>query len=630
MLQQMRKYAKSWVASIFLGALALSFGVWGIADIFRGGPADTSVATVGGTQIPIEVFQRAYQNMLRNASQRAGMQITPEKAQQMGLPGETLQSLISQAAIEGEIDHLGLTISDAQVASAVRAIPAFSGPLGTFDHATFVQRLQEAGYTEQTFIDALRNDDARQQLLMAAQNGFSIPPGLARALFDYINERRAVQYLVVPASAAGALPLPSVAALSAYVKAHSDRFSTPEYRALSYAAIGPEDVAGQIKVTDDQIKQEYELRQDDPKYAYVVAEKRDVEQLNFRDAAGAAAARAKIDAGSSFADLAKSLGTAPIGLGSVSKPDLGDRGAVVFALALDGVSQPVKNLSGYALFHVTKIAPGSTKTLADVKDDISKDIATKLAASKLEDIAAAYTDASSGGASLAEAASKVGMHVTRIPAVDSNGLAPDGSKAAIPSDPDFLAQVFHAEIGQEGDPFAPKDGHYYVLKVESVTPSKLKPLDDVRAEATAQWLAEARQQALARKAQSLAAETDARHGLAAIAKELNATPQMSGALTRDTPSGDFPAPLISQIFAAAPGKAVAGPSSKPEAYIVALVTGVSHPPPPVGNPVYQKFIDSVSSRTAEDISTSMAMAARAKQGVKINQKQVDIATGGGS
>ena len=105
---------------------------------------------------------------------------------------------------------------------------------------------------------------------------------------------------------------------------------------------------------------------------------------------------------------------------------------------------------------------------------------------------------------------------------------------------------------------------------------------------------------------------------------------MSGALTRDTPSGDFPAPLISQIFAAAPGKPVAGPSSKPEAYIVALVTGVSHPPPPVGNPVYQKFIDSVSSRTAEDISTSMAMAARAKQGVKINQKQVDIATGGGS
>jgi hypothetical protein len=35
MLQQMRKVAKSKVSSVFLGLLALSFGVWGIADIFR-------------------------------------------------------------------------------------------------------------------------------------------------------------------------------------------------------------------------------------------------------------------------------------------------------------------------------------------------------------------------------------------------------------------------------------------------------------------------------------------------------------------------------------------------------------------------------------------------------------------
>src|SRR5438552_2801519 len=46
MLQAMRKYAKGWVASVFLGLLALSFGVWGIADIFRGG-GDDSVEPAG-------------------------------------------------------------------------------------------------------------------------------------------------------------------------------------------------------------------------------------------------------------------------------------------------------------------------------------------------------------------------------------------------------------------------------------------------------------------------------------------------------------------------------------------------------------------------------------------------------
>jgi peptidyl-prolyl cis-trans isomerase D len=630
MLQQMRKYAKSWVSSIFLGGLALSFGVWGIADIFRGGPVDTSVATVGGVKISFEDFQRDYQNMVRSAGQRAGAPLTPEQAQRLGLPSDALQSMISQTALEKEIDQLGLMIGDAQIAGTVRQMPAFYGPLGTFDHETFVQRLRDSGFTEQSFVNVMRSDDERQQLLSATRNGYSIPPGLARALFAYLNERRAVQYVTVPASATGTLPQPSDATLSSYVKAHDDRFSTPEYRAVTFAAIGPEDVTGSIQVTDDQIRQEFEMRQGDPKSGYLVPESRTVEQLNFRDEASAKSARAKIDSGTSFADLAKSLGSAPISLGTVAKTDLGERGAAVFALPEGGVTPPVKNLAGYALYHVTKVTPGTSKTLADVKDEIRKDIATKLAANKLEDIGTAYTDANSGGASLAEAAKKAGMHVGHVAAVDSNGLAPDGSKAAVPNDPQFLAQVFHAEIGQEGDPFATADGHQYVLKVEGVTPSKLKPLAAVRAEATAQWLAEARQSALAKKAQALAAQASAAHGLAGVAKELNAAPQSSGALTRDAQGGDFPAPLVSQIFSVPPGRAVAGPSAKGDGYIVALVTGVAHPPLPAGDPDYQKFIDAVSQRVAEDIATSMALDARAKQGVTINQKQVDQATGGGS
>ena len=66
MLQEMRKYAKSWVSSIFLGGLALSFAVWGIADIFRGN-TDTNVFSVGSTQVPVDLFARDFHNAMRNA-----------------------------------------------------------------------------------------------------------------------------------------------------------------------------------------------------------------------------------------------------------------------------------------------------------------------------------------------------------------------------------------------------------------------------------------------------------------------------------------------------------------------------------------------------------------------------------
>src|SRR5207248_4526349 len=104
-----------------------------------------------------------------------------------------------------------------------------------------------------------------------------------------------------PKTAAGAPPQPNDAQLAGYIKAHAHAFSTPEYRDVTYAMASPEDVMGKVSVTDDQLKQQYELRKDQ----YQIAEKRDVEQIVFPDAASAQAARAKIAAGTSFADIAK-------------------------------------------------------------------------------------------------------------------------------------------------------------------------------------------------------------------------------------------------------------------------------------------------------------------------------------
>ncbi len=439
-----------------------------------------------------------------------------------------------------------------------------------------------------------------------------------------------MQYVEVTDSAIAAIPNPTDAQLNAYIVKHPGRFSVPAYRAITYASIGPDDIAATLTVSDLQISQEYDRRKDNPQYSYIIPEKRDVEQLNFPDEAAAKAARAKIDTGTAFADLAKSMNTPPIALGEVTAKELGDRGAAVFALTDGGVTQPLKNLAGYVLLHVTKIVPGSTKTLADVKEDIRKDLLHQVALSKIGGIANDYADQSGGGLSLSDAAKKVGMHVTHVPAVDAQGLAPDGTKAAVPADAEFQAQIFKAEVNQEGDPFQTKDGHEYVLNVDSETPAKLKPLSAVRDLATAMWLADEKQKALAAKAKALADQATKAHSLDAIATALNIQPKSSAALERDKASGDLPLGLVAAIFATPPGAAVSGVSAKSGVYIVARVTGVQHRPPPIGDPNYDKFIAQVSSGTADDIATSVALAERATQGVTINQKQVDLATGNGN
>ena len=47
MIEWFHKVSKSFIATILMAALALSFVVWGVADVFIGG-SSTSLATVGG------------------------------------------------------------------------------------------------------------------------------------------------------------------------------------------------------------------------------------------------------------------------------------------------------------------------------------------------------------------------------------------------------------------------------------------------------------------------------------------------------------------------------------------------------------------------------------------------------
>jgi peptidyl-prolyl cis-trans isomerase D len=50
MLDAMRRGAVNWLAKILLGLLIIAFGIWGVADVFRGFGRGT-LARIGNTEI---------------------------------------------------------------------------------------------------------------------------------------------------------------------------------------------------------------------------------------------------------------------------------------------------------------------------------------------------------------------------------------------------------------------------------------------------------------------------------------------------------------------------------------------------------------------------------------------------
>jgi peptidyl-prolyl cis-trans isomerase D len=630
MIQWMHSFSKHWIVTLMMGALTLAFVVWGMGleqfNIGGGG----AVASVGGTEITPAEFQRTYRNFMRNQSQRMGSEITPEMAEKMGLGQVALQQMVGRAALNNEAQKLGLTTSDTALVGFVHSMEPFRGTLGQFDRQVFNQAINNAGYTEGQFLEEVREDMTRDQMTQALEANMVVPTGYAQTIFQYIGEKRAADYVLVTPEQAGQIAPPSEAVLAAYVKAHVERYSTPEYRDADYAAIAPADVTGSVTVTDAQIQQDYDAH----KSTYIVPEKRDVQQIEFKTEAEAKAARDKIASGTPYEDVAAQRGLKPdqISLGTLAEEELpdADRAKAIFALPLNEVSQPIKTgFGGFALARVTKITSGSSKQLADVKEDIRKNLINQLVANKLVDAVNAYTEAHSAGDDLKTAAQKAGMKFVKLGAVDVTGLKPDGTKADVPADAEFLPALFKGEVGEDTDPFSTKMGAYYVAHVNGITPPKPKPLDQVRAQAVADWTGEQRNQLLATKAKDLAAQAAKDKSLDGIAKQLKVSVQHSPALQRNTNDTMFSADLVTRLFAAQPGGVEFGVQGLSGNYIIARVTGISHPPVNPADPNFQPIAMRFGQQVAQDFSLNAANAARTRQGVKVNQKLLTSLTSSG-
>src|ERR1700753_1296932 len=100
MLRGLRKASSNWlgktIMTIAMGALIVSFGVWGIADIFRGFGQST-LAKVGHTEISANEFRQIYTDRLQQIGRQFGRPLTQEQARAFGFDRQVLQQTLADA-----------------------------------------------------------------------------------------------------------------------------------------------------------------------------------------------------------------------------------------------------------------------------------------------------------------------------------------------------------------------------------------------------------------------------------------------------------------------------------------------------------------------------------------------------
>ncbi|WP_027136063.1 peptidylprolyl isomerase [Geminicoccus roseus] len=491
MFEKLKKYFVKVIGGAFVVLLVLSFAVWGIGDVFRGGTGGNTLVTVGDLDIDLPEAESLLDQELRGLRQRSGRYIERDQAIAMGLGQRVLAELIADRSVEAHARALGLVVDDASLARIVAANPTFQVG-GRFDKARFEQLIRSNGLTEEGYLQLVRRDELRRMMILSIGVAAAAPETAADLLWAYRNEERQGRVLRVNAEMVDGVADPTDEQLEALLKDQQESYRAPEYRSFTLLTMTPEDLAPEIQISEERLREVYEERAAE----FTSPATRTVQQLTGPDEAALSQARTRVQAGEPAEAVAQSMeGVELLDLGTISRGNFPDRAVedAIFAGPVGGVSEITRTAFGnQVMFVIQDETPESRTPFEEVRQQIRDELALVQAADDLPNLENAVQDQIAGGASLEEAARSGGFEVRKVEMTDQAGNDPQG-ESIDPALPDPVLQTaFSAAQGDISVMEPLPEGGDYLLRVDAIEPERDRRLDEVRDELRDAWLADAR------------------------------------------------------------------------------------------------------------------------------------------
>jgi peptidyl-prolyl cis-trans isomerase D len=568
MLQELRDHAKSWLSYLLLILLVISFGIWGIGDIFRSTSTKDWVAKVAGTKIHPNTLTREFNNQVGQLRSMLGSEFTNKKAKELGLVERALSQLVTITALNLEANRLGLNISREQIVRVLESTPQLRNSDGSFNRAMFERLIQNQGMNEAGFIDTQKQIAARNLII----RGFAAPivvPDLVLNDIAAAQSQRRVAELVRFNPHDLNVADPSSGELETYFEANKNDFMAPERRTFKALSITAKDVSKDIGVSDEEIKAAYAEQKDQ----FEIPEKRTLTQAVVADEEKAKALLASAKKGG-LANAAKEMGSDSVKLDDVVKKDLPVEFAVdVFAAKANEVSGPVKTALGWHVFVVNSVTAAKSLTL----DEAHKQIREKLQADKSAEVmvqtANKIDDMLAGGKKLDEIGSSLGLNVVSYTDRDAAGNeAGKSAKEDVAFADDVLRAAFQYQEGEISPLIESKAGGYVVVEVKKIVPTHVEEMANVKDRVKTAWLKMAKTKKATEEAQKVVAQMQEGKSLSALTGTGLKKSTSAAIAIDDQQQKDVPREALSPLFGL--GKGEATMVSTPEGELVVRVKDI--------------------------------------------------------
>lgn len=628
MLALFRSLANTWLARLFFFALAAAFVGWGVSGrsgMLGGGLSGNDVATVSGrTVTEPELQQEVQMGMRRLAQQFPDPAQLPPGLRQM-VVNQSLARLVTQRAIDAEVDRLGLVVPREARDAAVTEMPAFQDPGGKFSRNIYLTLLQNNNLSEQTFLREVSSDIAKNQLLGPIQANVRPSDVLTGLIYSFFNEARTVDEVRLPFAGQPQPAAPADAVLQRFYTNNAARYTAPEYRRVKVVILSPETIGRTLPITEADMRAWLAQHRSE----FEADEKRSLQVITADNADIANALAAQWRGGASWAQMqqaAKARGASASELTDttargVPSPELA---RAAFAAAPGTVVGPLTEPLGVQILKVTGVTPAKHADFDALKDTIRSRLGAERAADLIDARSQKLQDLFAGGSHIDEVPADLGAAGVEG-TLDALGNTPDGTPAPIPGSAELrqkiIADAFKAHQGDPVELTEGPDHAWYAIAVQSITKPALKPFDQVRTQVLADWRADQIRHAQETEAAKLLGLV--RHGeslqQAAWGSGLAVT--RTPPLHRNRPTPGVPAEVSQAAFAMAPGQAQMIETN--EGFIVAALATVTKPDPKADPDGFAQVRGQLTQAMAQETLETFAAALRQQGKLTVNQKLLD-------
>jgi peptidyl-prolyl cis-trans isomerase D len=548
MLDRMRRH-RDWL-KWSLGLVCVAFVLFYIPDFLKGTGADAAstdtIAKVEGHEITAGEFRRTYQAQLQQFRAQYGANLNDQLLKQLGIEQQILQQMVDERAALAEAERLGITVSDEEVRQRIFAMPAFQENGGFIGEQRYQQllRMQRPPMLPSEFETNVRSGLTVEKLRASLTDWLAVPDKELEEAYRRRNDKIKLAVVTFNADSFRGQATASDADVASHFEAHKDDFKIPEKRKIRYLLLDIEAMRAKVVVPQADIEKAYNnsieqyTTPEQVRASHILLKTEGKNDADVKAKAEAILKEAK--AGADFAELAKKNSEDESNAKNGGDLDYFGRGRMVpefdqavFTMQPGQISDLVKTQYGYHIIKLVDKKSAATRSLAEVRQQLTDQLAYERAQAQAADLAAKLEKQVSKPADLDKVAKAEGLTVQ-----ESGFFAREEPILGLGPAPEATNKAFDMKPGDVAGPLRASRGFVFETLVAKQDPYVPK-LDEVKERVRDEVIKQKARDLSTQKAAELAAKLKAAPDFEKAAKAAGFEAKTTELIARDAPIPDI-------------------------------------------------------------------------------------------